>query len=204
MAWRMVMRRIPNRWMTLVGDTAQTGDPAGTTSWGDVLEPYVAQRWKRTELTVNYRTPSEIMTVAHDVLAAIDPVQSTPRSVRDAGHSPWAQRVDENSLVSAVEQRLSEHPRPGISAVLAPRALLPELTHLRSEVVTVSTVKDAKGLEFDSVLLIEPADIVDESPRGMGDLYVALTRATQRLGVVHAGELPSVLSALTPFDALVP
>jgi DNA helicase IV len=203
MAWRMVMRRIPNRWMTLVGDTAQTGDPAGTTSWGDVLEPYVAQRWKRTELTVNYRTPSEIMTVARDVLAAIDPVQSTPRSVRDAGHSPWAQRVDENSLVSAVEQRLSEHPRPGISAVLAPRALLPELTHLRSEVVTVSTVKDAKGLEFDSVLLIEPADIVDESPRGMGDLYVALTRATQRLGVVHAGELPSVLSALTPFDALV-
>ena len=88
--------------------------------------------------------------------------------------------------------------------MLAPRALLPELTHLRSEVVTVSTVKDAKGLEFDSVLLIEPADIVDESPRGMGDLYVALTRATQRLGVVHAGELPSVLSALTPFDALVP
>ncbi|MGB3372726.1 MAG: helicase, partial [Rhodococcus sp. (in: high G+C Gram-positive bacteria)] len=86
MAWRMVMRRIPNRWMTLVGDVAQTGDPAGTTSWAEVLEPYVAQRWKRTELTVNYRTPSEIMTIARDVLAAIDPVQSVPRSVRDSGN----------------------------------------------------------------------------------------------------------------------
>ncbi|MDP0947386.1 hypothetical protein, partial [Klebsiella pneumoniae] len=68
MAWRMLMRRIPNRWMTSVGDTAQTGDPAGTSSWQKILEPYVAKRWKLTELTVNYRTPSEIMDVAHRVL----------------------------------------------------------------------------------------------------------------------------------------
>src|SRR5690606_40845884 len=61
MAWRMVMRRIPNRWMTVVGDVAQTGDPAGASSWQEVLEPYVAKRWKLTELTVNYRTPAEIM-----------------------------------------------------------------------------------------------------------------------------------------------
>ncbi len=78
MAWRMVMRRIPNRWMTVVGDVAQTGDPAGAASWQQVLEPYVAQRWKLTELTVNYRTPAEIMTVAADVLAAIDPAATAP------------------------------------------------------------------------------------------------------------------------------
>ncbi len=78
MAWRMLMRRIPNRWMTLVGDTAQTGDPAGTSSWQKILEPYVAKRWKLTELTVNYRTPSEIMDVAHRVLEEIDPEQSVP------------------------------------------------------------------------------------------------------------------------------
>ena len=202
MAWRMVMRRIPNRWMTLVGDTAQTGDPAGTTSWDDVLEPYVAQRWKRAELTVNYRTPSEIMTVAHDVLSEIDPIQSVPRSVRDSGFAPWSQLVSPELLTSTVQNRISEHPRPGISAVLAPQAMLPALMHLRSDTVTVSTVKDAKGLEFDSVLIVEPADIVDESPRGMGDLYVALTRATQRLGVVHTQDLPATLSALEPFDAL--
>lgn len=203
MAWRMVMRRIPNRWMTLVGDVAQTGDPAGTTSWGEVLEPYVAQRWKRTELTVNYRTPSEIMTVARDVLAAIDPVQSVPRSVRDSGHFPWSQRGTEDELVSIVADRVAEHPRPGISAVLVPHASIEQFAGLRSDVVTVSTVKDAKGLEFDSVLIVEPADIIEESPRGMGDLYVALTRATQRLGVVHSRELPAELSALSPLDVSV-
>ncbi len=62
MAWRMIMRRIPNRWMTVIGDTAQTGAPAGTRSWGAVLEPYVAQRWRRHELTVNYRTPARSWT----------------------------------------------------------------------------------------------------------------------------------------------
>lgn len=199
MAWRMVMRRIPNRWMTLVGDVAQTGDPAGTTSWSEVLEPYVAQRWKRTELTVNYRTPSEIMTVARDVLAVIDPVQSVPRSVRDSGNTPWALRVTDDALVSTLAERIAEHPRPGISVVLVPQGIIDRFAQLASDSVTVSTVKDAKGLEFDSVLIVEPADIVAESPRGMGDLYVALTRATQRLGVVHTGELPTELSALTPF-----
>ena len=203
MAWRMIMRRIPNRWMTLVGDVAQTGDPAGTTSWAQVLEPYVAQRWKKTELTVNYRTPSEIMTVARDVLTAIDPVQSVPRSVRDSGNVPWAQEVTETSLPGTVEQRLTEHPRPGISVVLAPHDRVDEFAHLRSETVTVSTVKEAKGLEFDSVLIVEPSDIVDESPMGMSDLYVALTRATQRLGVVHTRPLPDELRSLAPFDALV-
>ncbi|WP_176444361.1 HelD family protein [Rhodococcoides kyotonense] len=203
MAWRMVMRRIPNRWMTLVGDVAQTGDPAGTTSWGDVLEPYVAQRWKRTELTVNYRTPSEIMTVARDVLASIDPVQAVPRSVRDSGRDPWSLRVSPAELTDVVGSRVDEHPRPGLSAVLVPHARVDDFAFLKSEFVTVSTVKDAKGLEFDSVLIVEPAQIVAESPRGMGDLYVALTRATQRLGVVHTEPLPDELSALHPFDVSV-
>ena len=92
MAWRMLMRRIPNRWMTLVGDTAQTGDPAGTSSWQRILEPYVAKRWKLTELTVNYRTPAEIMTSARRVLAEIDAEQTVPRSVRESGFAPWALR----------------------------------------------------------------------------------------------------------------
>ncbi|MFY2789968.1 HelD family protein [Rhodococcus sp. MALMAid1271] len=200
MAWRMVMRRIPNRWMTLVGDTAQTGDPAGTSSWGSVLEPYVAKRWKRTELTVNYRTPSEIMAVAHEVLAAIDPEQSEPRSIRSTGVLPWAQRVAPEDLVTAVEKRVAEHPRPGLSAVLTPAGHVDRFRHLASELVTVSTVKDAKGLEFDSVLIVEPGAIVADSAKGMNDLYVALTRATQRLGVVHVEALPAELSALRTFE----
>ena len=64
--------------------------------------------------------------------------------------------------------------------------------------VVVLTVSQAKGLEFDSVLIADPAQILGESPRGLSDLYVAMTRATQRLGVVHPGPVPEVLHRLTP------
>jgi superfamily I DNA/RNA helicase len=141
--------------------------------------------------------------VAHDVLAAIDPEQSEPRSIRSTGVEPWAQRVAAADLVTTVEKRVADHPRPGLSAVLVPSELVSQLQHLASDVVTVSTVKDAKGLEFDSVLIVEPSAIVAESVKGMNDLYVALTRATQRLGVVHVDPLPQELGALQPFDAEV-
>jgi DNA helicase IV len=201
MAWRMVMRRVPNRWMTLVGDVAQTGDPAGTSSWQRVLEPYVKNRWKLTELTVNYRTPASIMAVAQDVLTALDPGASAPRSVRDNGSIPWSLRTTSEDLAATVERRIAEHPRPGLSAILAGQDTVELLSHLRSDVVVVSTVTQAKGLEFDSVIIVEPSEIVDDSPRGMNDLYVALTRATQQLGVVHVHPLPDVLSALDEFAA---
>ncbi|WP_433604420.1 HelD family protein [Prescottella agglutinans] len=196
MAWRMLMRRIPNRWMTLVGDTAQTGDPAGSSSWQDVLGPYVAQRWKLTELTVNYRTPAEIMELAHRVLEEIDPDQTVPRSVRESGFAPWARHVDESELLDEVRRRVVDETGPGLTAVLAGHDHVEHLADLRSESVSVLTVKDAKGLEFDSVIIVEPLDMLDESPRGINDLYVALTRATQRLGIVHARPLPTALRSL--------
>ncbi|MFC9968723.1 HelD family protein [Nocardia ignorata] len=196
MAWRMVMRRIPNRWITVVGDVAQTGDPAGASSWQRVLEPYVAKRWKLTELTVNYRTPAEIMAVAADVLAAIDPTAKAPRSVRETGNPPRAHRISPAEVQDELARLIAAEQAPGTAAVLAPAALVPELSPLAGESVQVLTVHDAKGLEFDRVYLVEPQAIVKESPRGLNDLYVALTRATQRLSVVHTEELPEVLSTL--------
>ncbi|HEY1487244.1 MAG TPA: helicase, partial [Micromonosporaceae bacterium] len=104
MAWRSLMRRCPSRSMTLVGDIAQTSDLAGTSSWDSALRPYVADRWRIEELTVNYRTPAEIMDVAADVLAKIDPDLRVPRSVRSSGVEPqtlmvpradWATRLPE-------------------------------------------------------------------------------------------------------------
>ncbi|MGW5075137.1 HelD family protein [Rhodococcus sp. NPDC004095] len=196
MAWRMLMRRIPNRWMTLVGDTAQTGDLAGSSSWQTALEPYVASRWKLTELTVNYRTPSEIMTVAQDVLAAIDPQQAVPRSVRDSGNQPWAHRAPAGDVAVEVRRRVAAETGPGLVAVITSEEGVDEFRDLHGDSVSVLSVREAKGLEFDVVIIVEPALIVDSSPRGMNDLYVALTRATQRLGVVHARPLPDVLSKL--------
>lgn len=197
MAWRMVMRRIPNRWITVVGDVAQTGDPAGASSWHSMLEPYVAQRWKLTELTVNYRTPAEIMAIAADVLAAIDPGVAVPRSVRETGNPPRAHRVTASELPGTLAALVDAERGPGTTAVITPHDVITELSALAGESVRVLTVHDVKGLEFDSVYLVEPQRILDESPRGLNDLYVALTRATQRLTVVHTADLPPVLGALS-------
>ena len=73
MEWRMLMRRCRRRSMTLVGDLAQAGSDSGVRSWAELLDRYAPGRWRTAELTVNYRTPAEIMAVAADVLAAIDP-----------------------------------------------------------------------------------------------------------------------------------
>jgi DNA helicase IV len=206
MAWRLLMRRCPSRSMTLVGDIAQTGALSGTSSWQQVLDPYVANRWRLEELTVSYRTPAEIMAVAADVLAEIDPSLEPPRSVRETGVPPWDVQVEPAGLTEqlvAATLREAAEVGDGRLGVIVPggrvdelgkavTAALPEAAvgdhpELASRVV-VLTVQQAKGLEFDSVLVVEPERIIAESPRGHNDLYVALTRATQRLGVLHTAE----------------
>ncbi|MEU8085287.1 ATP-binding domain-containing protein [Micromonospora sp. NPDC049101] len=203
MAWRLLMRRCPSRSMTIVGDVAQTGALSGTPSWADALAPYVAQRWRLTELTVSYRTPAEIMTVAADVLAQIDPALRPPRSVRESGVPPWDRTVPDERLAAelvAEATREAAALTEGRLGVLVPAGRVGELgaavtgalpeaavgehPELESRVV-VLTVAQAKGLEFDSVLVVDPDRMVAESPRGRSDLYVALTRATQRLGVLR-------------------
>ncbi|HXT91269.1 MAG TPA: helicase, partial [Trebonia sp.] len=101
MAWRMVLRRNPAHSMTVVGDVAQTGSPAGATSWRTMLTPLVGGRWREERLTVNYRTPAEIMTVAADVLASVSDEQP-PNSVRSEGVAPRAIRVPAGGLPSGV------------------------------------------------------------------------------------------------------
>ena len=215
MAWRLLMRRVPSRSMTVVGDVAQTGDLAGTTTWAQVFEPYVANRWRVAELTVNYRTPAEIMDVAADVLAVIDPASRPPRSVRSAGVTPWARRVapvaltdDLMATVRAEASRIGEgrlgllvpaerEAELGRALVEAvPEAAVGEQPDLLNKIVLM-TVRQAKGLEFDSVIVVAPDEIVAESPRGLSDLYVALTRATRRLAVLHTADLPKPLSRLS-------
>ena len=200
MAWRLLMRRCPSRSMTLVGDVAQTGDLAGTGSWQAVLEPYVGTRWRLERLTVNYRNPAEVMAVAAGVLAAMDPPVEPPRSVRETGERPWAAPLE--TLPEAVKAE-QEAVGDGRVAVLAPAGRVPELRARLglaepdlTEPVVVLSVREAKGLEFDSVLVVDPAGILAASPRGANDLYVALTRSTRRLGVLHDGPLPAVLGAL--------
>ena len=199
MAWRLLMRRCPSRSMTVVGDVAQTGDLAGAASWQKALQPFVPDRWRLAELTISYRTPAEIMEVAADVLAAIDPTLTVPRAVRSTGQPPVRLTGDPAELVpdTAVEElkRVGDG-RVGVIVpasredelgklvtVAIPDAAVGENPELRSPVV-VLTVRQAKGLEFDSVIVADPDGIVAESPRGHNDLYVALSRATQRLTTI--------------------
>jgi len=150
------------------------------------------------------------------VLAEIDPALQPPRSVRESGHQPWHLQADPGELGEAVAQaalRLAAQAGDGKLAVIVPDAISGQLgaavsaalpgtaigadPDLTSPVV-VLTVKQAKGLEFDCVLIADPARMLAESPRGLNDLYVALTRATQQVGVVHPGQLPDVLKRLRP------
>jgi DNA helicase IV len=207
MAWRMVMRRIPTRSMTVVGDVAQRGSAAGARSWAQMLDPYVRGRWREELLTVNYRTPAEIMAVAADVLASVAPGEQPPESVREEGVPPRAVRgFDRAASVVAAEHDEMGH--GGRLAVIAPAARMAELARAlpaavpgdRPEVldspVALLTAGQAKGLEFDRVVLVDPAGILAQSAAGGHDLYVALTRATHRLTVVYDGDLPAALDRL--------
>jgi DNA helicase IV len=208
MAWRTLMRRCPTRSMTVVGDVAQTGSLAGASSWAEVLTPHLGTTWRLEELTVNYRTPAEIMEVAAEVLAAGGATATAGRSVRSTGSRPWARRVADDELAEAVAEAAAEFDKEeGTLAVLAPRARLAALTAAVQERLpgmsadltagpVVLAPEEAKGLEFDSVLVADPVGIVAEGVRGHNDLYVVLTRATQRLGVVHSGDLPPELAGL--------
>jgi DNA helicase IV len=209
MAWRMVMRRIPTRSLTVVGDVAQRGSPAGARSWGQMLDPYVRGRWRTEQLTVNYRTPAEIMAVAADVLASVAPGERPPDSVREEGVRPRA--VEGLAQVPAVvKEELADMGESGRLAVIAPRARLAELAQAlpaavpgdRPDVLdsplALLTVGQAKGLEFDRVVLADPAGILTQSPVGGHDLYVAITRATHRLTIIHEPPLPPSLQMVVP------
>jgi DNA helicase IV len=222
MAWRMLLRRCPTRSMTVVGDVAQTGAPWGAGSWARALDPHAPGRWRVAELTVNYRTPAEIMAVAADVLAAVAEGLEPPRSVREAGTAPWRVRLDPDELPARLPEVVAAEAAAvgdGKLAVVVPAARAPELGRLLAAAlpaataaqgpavldapVAVLTATQAKGLEFDAVVVVEPAEILDGSPRGGNDLYVALTRATARLGVVHTGPLPAALARLEGSAAAV-
>jgi DNA helicase IV len=200
MAWRAIARRCPLRSMTLVGDVAQTGAAGGGTSWQQALAPIFGDRWRLAELTVNYRTPAEVMDLAAHVLAEVDPTAKAPESVRSTGVKPWHEEVppaDQAQYVSKVAREELQHGQVGVITSRSRLELVQEAVGSDPD-ITVLTVAGAKGLEFDSVLVVDPDGIMIESPRGLRDLYVALTRCTQRLGVI--GPLPPVLRGSGAWD----
>jgi hypothetical protein len=186
MAWRMVLRHCPARSMTVVGDLAQTSTPGGADSWAQVLDPVARGRWHTARLTVNYRTPKPVMALA---AALLPPAVEPPVSVRDSDESPWHGELAD---LAGLVRRETELIGAGRVAVIAPPARLAQTAATLDlppgpdldAPVAVLTPEQAKGLEFDSVVIVDPAGIEQSSARGRADLYVALTRSTRRLGLV--------------------
>ncbi|WP_280832151.1 RNA polymerase recycling motor ATPase HelR [Mycolicibacterium frederiksbergense] len=186
MDWRVLMRRCPRRSFTVVGDLAQRRSAAGARSWNAMFEPYVPGRWIYRTLSVNYRTPAEIMAVAGALLAEFAPGVQPPESVRACGVAPWSRQLTAAEIPAAVEEFVrDEATREGTCVVIGP-----------PDVPGAVAPSETKGLEFDAVLVVEPARILTDGDRGAAELYVALTRATQRLGVLHTEALPEALQGL--------
>ena len=214
MQLRMLSRRSLSGSMTVVGDIAQATGPLAPRRWEDQLAHLPTRRGvQQVGVSVNYRTPAEIMELAGRVLAVAAPWLTVPESVRTGDAEPLLVAVPPGERREDVVARtvVSEQAAvdTGTLAVVVPRSLVAitsegltsagvahQVASVRSDLstgVTVLPVEAVKGLEFDAVVVVEPDRIVAESHQGLRTLFVALTRPTQRLALVHADPLPDPL-----------
>ncbi len=213
MALRMLTRRSLNGSMTVVGDIAQATGALAPDSWDEVLAHLPTRKAARVqELTIGYRIPAQSMALAARVLSVAAPGLVPPRSVREGDVAPLIRRSVPadlgNEIASAVESLLaalddgsvavvtSGSQADEIASTLEARGLAVGRAARQAleAQVTVVPVGLVKGLELDAVVVVEPARIVAEEHQGLRALYVALTRATKRLVIVHAEPLPDALS----------
>ncbi|MGF1647179.1 MAG: HelD family protein [Kineosporiaceae bacterium] len=190
MQWRAVLRRCPTRSMTVVGDMGQATSPGASASWERAFAPHLGRdRWTVGELTVNYRLPSQINDLAHATVQALGVEVSPARAVRQGRDAVTVSPIDGGDVTATTRRIVARELASGVGTV-AVLAVGDRLADLREEAepepdrLAVVSPVEAKGLEFDVVVLLCPEEILaDVGARG---LYVALTRATQRLHVVGA------------------
>lgn len=195
MQWRMIMRRIPTKSMTIVGDPAQASAPGAARDWQAALGPFVEDRWRLTRLTVNYRTPAKIMQLAAHVHDVADLPGVVSQSVRDGSwpieFRPTTDLLGE--LHRAVVEDRQLYPAGSTCVIATTEVISRAAGQLPADPgLHVLTPKTVKGLEFDTVIIVEPA--LMPAPTLANDLYVSITRPTQRLTIVHEMPLPDVLA----------
>ena len=209
-----ISRRAVDGSLTVLGDVAQATGPVVYRRWEE-LQPYLLgaspagpatpgekagpdeAEMKIEELRHAYRVPAEIMDFALPLLDLIAPEVEPPLAYRRGGDPPRLVPVGEEELLAAaLREAAALAEQDGLLAVIVPRSLAGNLPQgeLFDEIsVPVLTPRQAKGLEFDHVVVVEPAAIADDGDRGLRELYVALTRPTKTLVVVHARPLPEPL-----------
>jgi DNA helicase IV len=214
MQFESIRRRSRTGWMTVLGDLAQATSPWAPTSWEEVALHLRRDRvpTEIAELTLGYRLPSEVHEVAMRLLPKIAPGLRSPESIRSTGRPVSVLETSPHELANEVVQVVRSLPGTGLVGVIAAAhdrmaiteafdleglSWAPELDAAASP-ITVVGPEGTKGLEFDHVVVVEPAHITAESPQGLRALFVALTRPTSRLSVVHAEPLPEVLGLTGP------
>ncbi len=196
MQLRMVSRRAAGAF-TVLGDIAQATGPVGYARWDELL-PHLpgGDGAEVEELRHAYRVPREIMSIALPLLERIAPDVVPPLAYRTGADPPRVVEA-EAPLASAFDEAARLAGAEGLLAVIAPASLRGEgETALFDDTrIAVLTPREAKGMEFDHVIVVEPAQIVEEAVKGQGlrELYVALTRPTTTLVLVHARPLPPEL-----------
>jgi hypothetical protein len=184
MECRMIARRAEYASMTVVGDPGQATHPLAAASWPELLSRLGKRESRTIDLRTGYRVPRIIADYGARVL---DPGMTPTHSYRPGG-TLSVRQVDD--LFAAMREAVRQAPSDGTVAVLAADELAPLLDTPGAAVVPASLVK---GLEYDHVIVVEPADIVAAEPRGLNRLYVMLTRAVASLLVLHRRPLPDAL-----------
>jgi DNA helicase IV len=214
MQLRMVGRRSLNGAMTVVGDIAQATGPFAPGDWSDVLALLPKNRDASVAtLSVGYRIPRQIMEFAGKLLPTAAPQQTPPTAVREGDAEPRIVSSAAKSLMVDVvneARTLVAELSDGRVGIVCPDALVDAISVALTDAgvnfgragasgleasLTVVPVSVVKGLEMDGVVVVEPTDIYESSDAGPRGLYVALTRSTQRLVVVHSRALPHELRA---------
>ena len=198
MAWRAIVRRVPSKSMTVVGDLAQASTAAAADSWAAALDAVTGGNWRLETLTVNYRTPGRLLTPAHQLLIDRGLGGTEPVSAREGDRDPMYHGANGDEISRTVTQILqAESDLLGTWAVIATPEAIPSIrrqlaadslidpaaTQLDAR-ISLLTAHESKGLEFDHVIVVDPAAIRRSSMAGAADLYVALTRPTQSLHIV--------------------
>ncbi|MPY57232.1 AAA family ATPase [Streptomyces spongiae] len=200
--------------MTILGDLAQATGPHTHSDW-DRLGTLLSDHgdWRVAELNTSYRVPAEIMEFVAPLARTVAPTLPYPQAVRAAGEDavrtiatePWKLLDDTVAQATRLIGTSDGHTLRSV-AVIVPddSGWLDEISHHLDladgitahgrEAVSVLAAAQAKGMEYDHVLVVEPATIADRGPAGLRQLYVALTRSTQSLTVLHTSPLPEALT----------
>jgi DNA helicase IV len=207
---RAVSRRCPTSSFTVLGDLAQATGAWVRDTWGELTQHLSHEPAVVETLSIGYRVPAAVLALAARQLPLISPALTAPSSIRLGRGEPLVRPVDGNlldAIVSMARDNIGSGLRTGVIVADASyEDMLGALAAIDlggdgrsgdfSQIVTVVPASDAKGLEFDAAIVVEPGAIVSSSAQGRRLLYIAMTRPTQQLGILHCDPLPAGLDHL--------